>query len=30
LSPLLSSLEPQPAPNGVYGISLPEESLVRP
>ena len=28
LIPLLSTLEPQPSPNGAYGLSLPEESLV--
>jgi hypothetical protein len=30
LIPLLSTLEPQPSPNGAYGLSLPEESPVRP
>jgi predicted PurR-regulated permease PerM len=30
LIPLLSTLEPQSSPNGAYGLSLPEESSVRP
>jgi hypothetical protein len=30
LSPLLSTLEPPPSQNGAYGLSLPEESPVRP
>jgi predicted PurR-regulated permease PerM len=30
LIPLFSTLEPQPTPNVAYGLSLPEESPVRP
>jgi hypothetical protein len=30
LIPLLSTLEPQPAPNGAHGLSLLEESPGRP
>jgi hypothetical protein len=30
LIPLLSTLEPQPSPNGAHGLSLPAESPMRP